>query len=127
MLKRRLCVRVFPIVLCSRADFKGQSYRIENFSNAAEVYEQLAETHVAHHDEENDIRINSGATDAQLEWREQGELARKKKPSREDLEGFETAYNAACSAIAREELVQGEILLKTAKGILQVQSFMQAG
>ena len=119
MLKRKLCVRMFPVVLYLCADFKGQLYRIENFSNAAEVYEKLAETHLAHHDEENDIRINSGAIDAQLEWNKQGELARKKKPSREDLEVFETAYNAACGAIAREELVQSEILLRRAKGILQ--------
>ena len=40
----------------------------------------------------------------------------KKKPGREDLEAFETAYNAACGSIARGELGQGEVLLKRAKG-----------
>ena len=40
----------------------------------------------------------------------------KKKAGREDLEAFETAYNAACGCIARGELGQGEILLKRAKG-----------
>lgn len=66
--------------------------------------------------EENDLRINSGATDAQLEWKRQGDLVQKKKPGREDLEAFETAYNAACGSIARGELGQGEVLLKRAKG-----------
>ena len=67
--------------------------------------------------EENDLRINSSATDAQLEWNAQGDLSRMKKPSREDLEVFETVYNAACAAIARGELGQSEVLLKRAKGI----------
>lgn len=40
----------------------------------------------------------------------------KKKPAREDLEAFETAYNAACGFIARGELGQGEVLLKRARG-----------
>ena len=62
------------------------------------------------------MRINSGAIDAQLEWKRQGDLVLKKKPGREDLEAFETAYNAACGSIAREELGQGEVLLKRAKG-----------
>jgi len=68
-------------------------------------------------DEEYDIRINSGAVDAQLEWSGKGELAQKKKPSREDLEVFETAYNAACGSIARGELAQGEVCLKRAKDL----------
>lgn len=42
----------------------------------------------------------------------------KKKPGREDLEAFETAYNAACGSIARGELGQGEVLLKRARGVL---------
>ena len=67
--------------------------------------------------EENDIRINSAATDAQLEWTKRGELVQKKKAGREDLEAFETAYNAACASLARGELGQGEVLLKRAKGV----------
>lgn len=55
--------------------------------------------------------------DAQLEWSGQGELAQKKKPAREDLEAFETAYNAACGSISRGELAQGEICLKRAKDL----------
>jgi signal recognition particle subunit SRP72 len=67
--------------------------------------------------EDNDLRINSKATDAQLEWSGQGQLVQKKRPSREDLEVFEVAYNAACGSIARGELGQGEVLLGRAKGI----------
>ena len=35
------------------------------------------------------------------------------------MEVFETAYNAACASIAREELGQGEVLLQRAKGTLR--------
>lgn len=80
------------------------------------LYKALAGTEAAIEDEENDLRINSGATDAQLEWKRRGDLVLKKKPGREDLEAFETAYNAACGSIARGELGQGEVLLKRAKG-----------
>jgi signal recognition particle subunit SRP72 len=79
------------------------------------VYKELAQHPVE--DEEYDIRINSGAVDSQLEWTGQGELAQKKKPTREDLEVFETAYNAACGSIARGELAQGEVCLKRAKDL----------
>lgn len=40
---------------------------------------------------------------------------RHERPSREDLEAFETAYNAACFNIAKGELAQGEVLLNRAK------------
>lgn len=80
------------------------------------LYKELAGDHATLEGEENDLRINSGATDAQLEWTRQGDLVVKKKAGREDLEAFETAYNAACGSIAREELGQGGVLLKRAEG-----------
>ena len=83
---------------------------------ASNLYKDLAGTQAAIENEENDLRINSGATDAQLEWNKQGNLVLKKKPGREDLEAFETAYNAACGSIARGELGQSEVLLKRARG-----------
>lgn len=95
---------------------RSQSYRLENFPRAATIYKDLAASQSAIENEESDLRINSGATDAQLEWRRQGHLVQKRKPGREDLEAFETAYNAACGSIARGELDQGEVLLKRAKG-----------
>ncbi|KAF2030796.1 hypothetical protein EK21DRAFT_64809 [Setomelanomma holmii] len=91
------------------------AYRSENFAHAAKVYKELASQPVEN--QEYDIRINSGAVDAQLEWTGQGELAQKKKPTREDLEVFETAFNAACGSIARGELAQGDICLKRAKDL----------
>ncbi|KAF3037490.1 Signal recognition particle core component [Didymella heteroderae] len=91
------------------------AYRSENFAQAAKVYKELANRPVEH--EAFDININSGAVDAQLEWTGQGELAQKKKPTREDLEAFETAFNAACGSISRGELAQGEVCLKRAKDL----------
>ncbi|KAK5133223.1 hypothetical protein LTR08_008058 [Meristemomyces frigidus] len=91
------------------------SYRTEDFRRAAKLYQELAAS--PEDDAEADLRINAGAVDAQLEWAGLGELSQKKKPSREDLEAFETAYNAACGSIARGELGQGEVLLKRARDL----------
>ncbi|KAK5114805.1 hypothetical protein LTR85_010118 [Meristemomyces frigidus] len=91
------------------------SYRTEDFRRAAELYQQLASQ--LEDDAEADLRINTGAVDAQLEWAGQGELVHKKKRGREDMEAFETAYNAACGSIARGELGQGEVLLRRARGL----------
>ncbi|KAH4046900.1 signal recognition particle subunit SRP72 [Parastagonospora nodorum] len=96
------------------------AYRSENFAQAAKIYKELANQPVE--DEEYDIRINSGAVDAQLEWTGQGELAQKKKPTREDLEVFETAFNAACGSISRGELAQAEVCLKRAKDLCNAAS-----
>ncbi|KAH7110576.1 hypothetical protein B0J11DRAFT_573429 [Dendryphion nanum] len=94
----------------------GQAaYRSEDFEQAAKVYKQLASQSAE--GEEYDIKINSGAVDAQLEWTGRGDLAQKKKPDREDLEVFETAYNAACGSISRGEFAQGHICLKRAKDL----------
>ncbi|KAL8956605.1 MAG: hypothetical protein Q9193_005917, partial [Seirophora villosa] len=87
-------------------------YRLENFERSALLYRELSKTHAVIDNEENDIRINGGAADAQLEWTNKGYLVHKKKPGREDLEAFELAYNAACTSIARGELAQGEVLLR---------------
>ncbi|KAL8727997.1 MAG: hypothetical protein Q9166_005668 [cf. Caloplaca sp. 2 TL-2023] len=92
------------------------SYRLEDFEQAALCYNDLAKTRTTIGNEENDIRINSGATDAQLEWSKQGHLVQRKKPSREDSEVFDTAYNTACASIARGELAQADILLNISRG-----------
>ncbi|KAF2798591.1 hypothetical protein K505DRAFT_371580 [Melanomma pulvis-pyrius CBS 109.77] len=91
------------------------AYRSEDFAQAATVYKQISKDVVQ--DEEYDLRINSGAVDAQLEWSGQGHLAQKKKATREDLEVFETAYNAACGSVSRGDLAQGEYCLKRAKAL----------
>jgi len=93
----------------------GQAYRSESFYRAAELYQELASQKTVH-DSDSDLRINGGATDAQLTWAGQAHLVKKTKPDREALEQFETAYNAACGYIARGELKQAELLLSRARG-----------
>ena len=88
------------------------AYRAENFPRAVELYEELSAQ--GPEDEENDLRINSGATDAQLSWAGLKDLVRKPKPGREDLEQFETAFNAACGYLGRGELKQAQLLLQRA-------------
>ena len=92
-------------------------YRTEDFERAAELYRQLSARQTE--DVEADLRVNSAAVDVQLEWLGKGDLVLKKKPEREDMEAFETAYNAACGSIARGELGQGEVLLKRARNLVE--------
>ncbi|MCJ1398296.1 Signal recognition particle core component [Xylographa trunciseda] len=93
-------------------------YRLEEFSKAAKIYKTLTDNHqTAVENEENDLRINGSAADAQLEWKRQGDFVLKKKAGRDDLEAFETAYNAACACIARGEFSQAEVLLKRANDL----------
>lgn len=65
--------------------------------------------------EENDLRIQTAAVDAQLEWTSQGHLASSRKPQKDDMQAFERAYNSACACIAREEFGQAEVLLNRAR------------
>ncbi|KAJ5899711.1 hypothetical protein N7495_004455 [Penicillium taxi] len=95
------------------------SYRIEKFRRAAEIYDELSKDKESYGYEENDLSINSWATDAQLQWKGESEYVRHDRPSREDLESFETAYNAACLSIAQGAFAQGEMLLNRAKNICQ--------
>jgi signal recognition particle subunit SRP72 len=92
-------------------------YRLEKFDDAVHIYTRLAEPSSDASAEESDLRINSSAVDAQLQWKGQGHLVQRKKATREDLEAFESAYNAACASIARGELGQGEMLLRRAKDL----------
>lgn len=93
------------------------TYRLEKFDTAAALYAELADGSSEATGEASDLRINGAAVDAQLEWQAMGHLVKKKQPSREDLEAFESAYNAACGAIAREELAKGEVLLRRARDL----------
>ncbi|KAJ5105313.1 hypothetical protein NUU61_002660 [Penicillium alfredii] len=90
------------------------SYRAEQFHRAAEIYETLSQDRS---DEQNDLNINAWATDAQLQWKGQPEFVRHDRLSREELESFETAYNAACLNIAKGALGQAEVLLSRAKNV----------
>lgn len=93
------------------------AYRVERFDEALALYGRLiADQSGANAGEETDLKINLLATQAQLEWQGRGDLVpeKSKKPGREDLEAFETAYNAGCGCIARGDLAKASILLKRA-------------
>ena len=97
------------------------AYRAEKFEDAARIYKDLSAQAAPIEGEENDVRINSAAVDAQLEWQGNGDKVEqsRKKPKREDLEAFETSYNAACGCIARGDLATGSILLKRARDLCE--------
>jgi signal recognition particle subunit SRP72 len=97
------------------------AYRAEKFEDAAKIYKELSGETGPIEGEENDLRINSAAVDAQLEWQGNGDKVEKsrKTPRGEDLEAFETSYNAACGCIARGDLVKGSFLLKRARDLCE--------
>jgi signal recognition particle subunit SRP72 len=97
------------------------AYREEKFEDAARLYKELSAERGPIEGEENDLRINSSATDAQLEWQGNGDKVEKsrKKAGGEDLEAFETSYNAACGYIARGDLGGGSMLLKRARDMCE--------
>ncbi|KAL2266518.1 hypothetical protein VTJ83DRAFT_5870 [Remersonia thermophila] len=98
------------------------AYRAEKFDQSAAAYRHLAANHGgAQHGEENDLRINLAAANAQLEWQGKGWAVpdREKQPAREDLEAFETAYNAACGCISRGDLAKAAVLLKRARDLCE--------
>lgn len=96
---------------------RNKRYRIEDFSAASDLYKELSASKDS--TESDDLRINQGAVEAQLLWATKHAVSGFHKPSREDLEAFESAYNAACGSIARGELRQAEILLRRANGMLR--------
>ncbi|KAL5343689.1 hypothetical protein BJX70DRAFT_119198 [Aspergillus crustosus] len=91
------------------------TYRAEKFRRTAEIYQSLARDSASVGSEEHDLRINTWATDAQLQWKGHPESVRHTRPTRDDLEAFETVYNAACLSIAKSEFDQAGMLLKRAK------------
>jgi signal recognition particle subunit SRP72 len=84
-------------------------YQLENSARVLEIYAELKQQNVA--EEEFDIKVNVGGAQAQSQWLN-GPLSQR--PSSDDLQQFETAYNAACGSVARGEFAQAEILLKRA-------------
>ncbi|KAI1345511.1 hypothetical protein F5Y01DRAFT_56611 [Xylaria sp. FL0043] len=97
------------------------AYRAESFADAASLYRGLASETPAQHGDENDVKINLLAANAQLEWAGQGHRVpdRERLSSRADLDSFETAYNVACAHIARGELVKASVLLKRARDLCE--------
>ncbi|KAK8101169.1 hypothetical protein PG999_011543 [Apiospora kogelbergensis] len=95
------------------------AYRAEKFQDAAVIYRQLPDDGEGRDGEENDLKINTLATSAQLEWEGKGHLLNdeERKPSNDVLEAFETAYNAACGCVARGDLSKASVLLKRARDL----------
>lgn len=87
-------------------------YRMEDAERAAQIYQELEKQP---ENESFDLRVNRAAIDALHQWIGQSGASSTRRPGREELEAFETAYNAACGSIARGELAQAEVLLKRAK------------
>lgn len=80
------------------------------------IYKELVEDGKALvPNEDYDLKVNRNATEAQLLWA--GEAVSKRKITGEELAQFETAYNAACIHIARNEFPQALMLLKKARGM----------
>ncbi|KAK4453598.1 signal recognition particle subunit SRP72 [Podospora aff. communis PSN243] len=97
------------------------AYRSEKFEKAAAIYRDLATEDAEEHGEESDLRINLAATHAQLEWQGKGGVVPEgqKQPGREDLEAFETAYNAACGCISRGDFAKAAMLLKRSRDLCE--------
>ncbi|KAL2064084.1 hypothetical protein VTL71DRAFT_4578 [Oculimacula yallundae] len=93
------------------------AYRAEKFEDAARIYQELSSQAPAIEGEENDLRINISAADAQLEWQGNGDKIEpsRKQFSKDILDAFETAYNAACECIARGNLGPASALLQRAR------------
>jgi len=104
------------------------AYRAESFIEASDLYRGLADEQAGLHADENDIKINLLATDAQLEWAGLGHRIREseRQPLRTDLEAFETAYNASCAHIARGELAKASVLLKRARDLCEASEDLSA-
>lgn len=88
-------------------------YRLEEPSKTTELYKRIRSE--GSESEEYDLRVNQGAIDAQAQWLGAVDPKNVRRPERQDLDAFETAYNAACGSIARGEYAQAEVLLKRAK------------
>ncbi|KAM7217865.1 hypothetical protein V8F06_006792 [Rhypophila decipiens] len=98
------------------------AYRAERTEDAAEIYrELLGNQEGANFGEENDLRINLLASIAQLEWQGKGWAVpeEEKKTGREELEAFETAYNAACGSISRGDFAKAAVMLKRARDLCE--------
>ena len=97
------------------------AYRAEQFETAGKLYTDLRDREPKIPGEDNDLRINSLAVDVQLEWQGKGDNIEKSRQQlqKDDLEAFETTYNAACGCVARGDLEAASVLLKRAKDLCE--------
>ncbi len=91
------------------------AYRQERFGAARDIYAALAAEPGG---DRGDVRINALAAAAQLGW--QGNAgADEAAATREDLQAFETAYNAACVSLGRGDFARAAVLLKRARDLCE--------
>ncbi|XXH00392.1 hypothetical protein Hte_006736 [Hypoxylon texense] len=97
------------------------AYRAEKFPDAADTYRHLSQGSGGLPGEENDLKINLLATKAQMEWNGLSNILdeQERQPSRDHLEAFETAYNAACTCIARADFTRASVFLKRARDLCE--------
>ncbi|EPS38313.1 hypothetical protein H072_7967 [Dactylellina haptotyla CBS 200.50] len=90
-------------------------YRAENFQSAIDLYEELSKLPPLVENEEYDLRVNLGASEAQLSFVGKDALRPKRRTTAEDLQQYESAFNTACISVARGDLNGALMLLKTSK------------
>ncbi|KAK6358345.1 Signal recognition particle core component [Orbilia blumenaviensis] len=90
-------------------------YRAEDFQAATAIYEELSTLPPLVDNEDYDLKVNLGASEAQLSFIGKDGLRPKKRATAEDLQQYETAFNAACISVARGDLNAGLMLLRTSK------------
>ncbi|RKF63295.1 Signal recognition particle subunit SRP72 [Erysiphe neolycopersici] len=83
------------------------AYRAEKFKAAMSYYKDLRSEKSLIEGEDVDILVNISATDAQLEWQENGNGTDQKNdlPSSDYVDIFEISYNSACKSIARKDFM----------------------
>ncbi|QIX00341.1 hypothetical protein AMS68_005858 [Peltaster fructicola] len=92
-------------------------YSLEEFLRASELYKSLSQE--VYDDNVADLRVNTLAANAQLQWNNLGQHVEEKAMTRGDFEAHETVYNTACGSIARGELGQCEVLLTRARSLCE--------
>ncbi len=98
------------------------AYRAERFHDASTIYRHLAaDDAAANYGEDNDLRINLSAANAQLEWQGKGWAVpeQEKQPGRADLEAFETSFNAACGCMSRGDYAKAAVFLKRSRDLCE--------
>ncbi|KAF3924938.1 hypothetical protein ABW21_db0208823 [Orbilia brochopaga] len=92
-------------------------YRGENAQSAINLYEELSKQPPLVENEDYDLRVNLGASEAQLSFIGKDALRPRRRATAEDLQQYESAFNAACIAVARGDLNAALMLLRTSKKI----------
>ncbi|EWC47032.1 hypothetical protein DRE_03794 [Drechslerella stenobrocha 248] len=90
-------------------------YRAEGFQAAVTTYEELSRQPPLVENEAYDLRVNLGASEAQLSFAAKDALRPRRRATAEDLQQYESAFNAACLSVARGDLNAALMLLKTSK------------